>query len=204
MIKLYGHPFSTCTRKVLMTLAETGTPFEMTVVDFATGEHKKEPHLSRQPFGRIPAIDDGGFHLYESRAIARYIAEKATSPLIPKDIQTRATMEQWISVETSEFSGHAMKFIYEHIFKRPQDAAVLESAGKSLATTTQVMAKQLDKQPFIAGADFTIADIGYMPYIDYMMKSPAKDIIEKHASVASWWKRISERPTWKKASEGSR
>jgi hypothetical protein len=41
MLKIYGNPMSTCTRKVLMTLAETNTPFEMTVVDFSKGEHKQ-------------------------------------------------------------------------------------------------------------------------------------------------------------------
>ena len=40
MLKIYGNPMSTCTRKVLVTLAETNTPFEMTVVDFSKGEHK--------------------------------------------------------------------------------------------------------------------------------------------------------------------
>ena len=49
MLKIFGHPASTCTRKVLMTLAETNTPFEMNVVDFAKNEHKAEAHLRRQP-----------------------------------------------------------------------------------------------------------------------------------------------------------
>jgi len=145
MIKLYGSPLSTCTRKVLMTLAETSTPHEMNVVDFATGAHKKEPHILRQPFGRIPAIDDEGFQMHESRAIARYIAEKTKSPLIPANIQDRAKMEQWISIETSEFATHAMKFVYEHTFKRKQDQAVLDSAATALKTTLGVMSGQLAK-----------------------------------------------------------
>ena len=83
----------------------------MNVVDFAKGEHKQEAHLRRQPFGRIPAIDDDGFELFESRAIARYLDEKAGGKLVPRDAKARAQMEQWISIETSEFSGHAMKFM---------------------------------------------------------------------------------------------
>jgi len=55
MIKVYGHPMSTCTRKVLATIHENNIPHEFTVVDFAKGEHKMEPHLSRQPFGQVPA-----------------------------------------------------------------------------------------------------------------------------------------------------
>jgi len=198
MIKLYGHPMSTCTRKVLMTLAETNTPYEMHVVDFATGAHKKEPHLSRQPFGRIPAIDDDGFEMYESRAISRYLAEKAKSPLVPSDLRARATMEQWISIETSELYAHAMKFIYEHVFKRPQGAEALENARKALETTARVMNAQLAKTPFIAGESFTIADIAFMPYFDYAMTTPAKEIFSPHAHLMSWWNKVAERPTWRK------
>src|SRR5690606_28531322 len=132
MVKLYGNPYSTCTRKVLATLAETNTPFEYTVVDFAKGEHKQQPHLSRQPFGQVPAIEDDGFALYESRAICRYLSEKAESPLTPRNPKERAKMEQWLSIEASNFTPHAMKFIFHHIFKRPQEEAALEAARTGL------------------------------------------------------------------------
>ncbi len=196
MIKLYGNPRSTCTRKVLMTLAELKTPFEMNVVDFTKGEHKQEPHISRQPFGRIPTIDDDGFEMFESRAICRYLNERANGHLVPGDAQGRAKMEQWISVETSEFSVNAMKFIYEHTFKRAQDPAVLEAAGKALTLTCSVMDKQLAKTDFIAGPTFTLADIGYMPYAEYLMGGPAKTFLTANPHVSSWWTRISTRPTW--------
>ena len=122
-MKLYGHPYSTCTRKILLTLAETNTPYELNVVDFAKGEHKQQPHLSRQPFGQVPAIEDDGFALYESRAIARYINQKVRGKLVPTDLFEHARMEQWISIETSNFSGPAMKFIF------PMNAATKWSIG---------------------------------------------------------------------------
>jgi glutathione S-transferase len=199
MIKIYGNPMSTCTRKVLMTLAETDTPFEMNVVDFTKGEHKQEAHLRRQPFGRIPALEDDGFEMFESRAMARYINDKASGKLIPGDAKGRAKMEQWISIETSEFSGNAMKFIYEYMFKRAQEPAVLEAAGKALDTTCAVMDRQLAKTPFLAGSDLTIADIGYMPYLEYAMATPAKDIFAKYPHLMAWWNKLSERPSWRKA-----
>jgi glutathione S-transferase len=198
MLKIFGNPVSTCTRKVLMTLAETQAPYELVVIDFTKGEHKHETHTRRQPFGRIPAIEDDGFEMFESRAICRYIDEKVKGNLIPAELKARAKMEQWISIETSEFSGHAMKFIYEHVFKRPQEPAVLEAAGKALAVTCGVMDKELSRKPFLAG-DFSIADICFMPYIEYAMGSPAKDVFAKHPHVMAWWQKISERPTWKKA-----
>jgi len=197
MIQLYGHPMSTCTRKVLTVLAETKTPFELQVVDFGKGEHKKPPHLARQPFGQVPAIDDDGFALYESRAIVRYINEKAGGALVPEDPKARARMEQWISIESANFTPHAMKFIYEHVFKRPQDAATLEAAGAGLATALGAMDARLAESPFLAGETFSLADVCFMPYFAYAMGTPAKDAIAKHPHVLAWWNKVSERPSWR-------
>jgi glutathione S-transferase len=198
MLKIYGHPASTCTRKVLMTLAETGTPNEFVVVDFAKGEHKMDANVARQPFGRVPALDDDGFQMFESRAMSRYLNERAHGKLVPADAQGRAKMEQWISVETSEFSGNAMKFIYQYVFGRPQEPAVLEAAGKALDHVLAVMDKQLAATPYLAGAEFSLADVCFMPYLEYLMPTPAKEIVAKHAPTMAWWSKVSARPTWAK------
>ena len=197
-MKIFGHPLSTCTRKVLMTLAETGTSHELTVIDFAKGEHKAEPYLARQPFGQLPALDDDGFVLYESRAISRYINDKAKGPLVPTDLRARALTEQWISVETSNFTPHAMKFVYHYIFQRKQDEAVLSAATEALQKCLTVMERQLATTPHLAGEAFTLADICYMPYIDYVMSTPGKEIFAAFPHVMAWWNRVSERPTWRK------
>lgn len=199
-MKLFGHPFSTCTRKVLLTLAETNTPFELTVVDFATGEHKREPHLSRQPFGQVPAIEDDGFKLFESRAIARYINQKVRGALVPTDLYEYARMEQWISIEACDFSGPAMKFIFHHAFHRPQSAEVLGTAGKALETALDVMDARLAVSIHLAGNDFSLADICFMPYVGYLMGSPLKETIARRTRVDAWWNRVSERPSWQKVS----
>jgi glutathione S-transferase len=197
-MKIYGHPMSTCTRKVLMTLLETNTPHDLQVVDFAKGEHKQEPHLARQPFGQVPTLDDGGFTLYESRAMCRYVNDKASGPLAGRDLQARANTEQWISVETSNFSGPVMKFVFQHIFQRPQTPEALATAGEQLDKALGIMDKQLASHTFIAGDTFTLADICFMPYIEYAMNTPAKERFAKHPHVMAWWNKISERPTWRK------
>jgi glutathione S-transferase len=200
MVKIFGHPMSTCTRKVLMTLAENDLPYEMNVVDVPKGESRQPAHLHRQPFGRIPAIEDDGFELFESRAICRYLDGKASGKLVPSDPKARARMEQWISIETSEFTPNAMKFVYAYIFKREQPADVMAAATKALETTLGVMDKQLATTPFLAGSEFTLADVCYMPYVDYAIGTPAKEILAKYPHVMTWWNKISERPTWRTAS----
>jgi glutathione S-transferase len=198
-MKIFGHPMSTCTRKVLMTLAETNTPHEFVLVDFAKGEHKQPPHLAHQPFGQVPALQDGDFEMYESRPMCRYINDKAKGSLVPGDLHARAQMDQWISVETSNFTGPVMKFVFHHVFKREQTPEALKTAGEQTTAALEIMDKQLAKHPFIAGDTFTLADISFMPYIEYAMATPAKDLFGKHPHVAAWWSKISGRPTWQKA-----
>ena len=199
MLKIFGHPMSTCTRKVLMTCAENGTPFEMNLVDFAKGEHKQHPHLDRQPFGQIPTIDDNGFTMYESRAICRYLNETQKGKLVPSDPKAKAMMEQWISVETSNFTPHAMKFIYHHILGKKQDDAVLEGAHKALETALGTMEAHLAKHPYFAGNELSLADVSFMPYVEYGMGTPLKDLFAKHPHFMAWWAKASERPGWQKA-----
>jgi glutathione S-transferase len=197
-MKIFGHPGSTCTRKVLMTAHENEAPFEFVLVDLAKGEHKQPAHLARQPFGQVPALDDDGFAMFESRAMARYIDGKAGGKLTPKDAQSRALMEEWISVETSNFSPHAMKFIYQYVFKREQTPEVLKLAEEKLELALTQLDKQLAKQPYLAGSDLSLADVCYAPYLEYLAPTPIAAKIAAHPHVARWWSAISERPAWRK------
>ena len=195
-MRIFGHPASTCTRKVLMTLNETRTPFELIVVDFAKGEHKQPAHLARQPFGQVPALEDDGFQMYESRAMARYIDGKAGGILTPKDAHARALMEQWISIETSNFAGHAMKFVYQYVFKREQAPEVLKTAGAGLDLAYRTMNESLATRPNLAGEACSLADIFFMPYLEYLSLSPAAAQLAEHPHVAAWWARLSARRAW--------
>jgi len=197
-MKIYGHPMSTCTRKVLTTLAETNTEAELVVIDFAKGEHKQPEHVARQPWGKVPTLDDDGFTMYESRAMCRYINDKAGGKLVPADARGRGMMEQWISIEYSYFTPPSMKYVYQYIFKREQEASVLETAQKELEVAMPVIEAHLAKHQYFAGAEFSIADITYMPYVEYAINTPAKDIYSKFPHFMAWWNRVSERPSWRK------
>jgi glutathione S-transferase len=197
-MKVIGHPASTCTRKVLMTMNETNTPFELHAVDLGKAEHKQPAHLAHQPFGQIPVLNDDGFEMYESRAIARYVDAKAGGPLTPKDVQGRAVMEQWISIETSNFAPHAMKFIYQYVFKREQAPEGLKAADAALDTAFRAMESQLSKHAFLAGDSLTIADICFAPYLEYLALTPTAAKLADYPRVTAWWARISERPAWRK------
>ncbi len=181
-----------------MTLLETQTPYEMNAIDFAKGQHKAEPHVSRQPFGQVPAIDDDGFALFESRAICRYLSAKANDALVPVTLRDRALMDQWLSVEQTNFSPHAMKFIFHHVFKRPQEQAVLDTAQAALELAFAALSKPLSTQPFLVGDKLTLADIGYLPYLELLPVTPVQSSLEKFPHALAWASRLRERDTWRK------
>jgi glutathione S-transferase len=93
VVKVYGAKSSTCTQRVLTALLEKNVPFELVTINLSVGEHKSEKYLKLQPFGKVPVLDDDGFILFESRAIAKYIAAKYTgqgTPLLPAEHDLKA------------------------------------------------------------------------------------------------------------------
>lgn len=138
--------------------------------------------------------------MFESRAICRYVNRKANGKLVPDDLPSQARMEQWVSIETTQFSGPAMKFIFHDVFKRPQPAEALEEARPKIDVALNVMEGHLSERPYLAGSEFSLADICFLPYFEYAMATPLKGPIEERSKVSAWWKRISERPSWRKVS----
>ena len=68
---VHGVPGSPYVRAALLTLEEKGAQYELAAM--ALGTLKQQPHLSRHPFGRIPAFEHDGWMLYETQAIMRYV-----------------------------------------------------------------------------------------------------------------------------------
>ena len=201
-MKVYGHPASTCTRKVLFTLAEKGADFEFVLVDLMKGGQKSAEHVARQPFGVIPVFEDGDYSLYESRAIARYLdAALPGTALSPADLKARGEMEQWISVEASYFSPQAMKAVMNiwraSMTGEQPDPAVVAEGKAGAARALDVLEKALVGRDYLAG-DFSLADISYAPYLQYLMDMGLGDIVTERPNVAAWWDRLSARPAWQK------
>src|SRR3979411_2371133 len=114
-MKVHGHPQSSCTRKVLVTLAEKGRRADLVVVDLFAHAQKSATHLARHPFGVIPVLeDDDGFVLYESRAIIRPLDATLDGPsLTPREARERARMDQWLSVDQSYVGPHTRALAIE-------------------------------------------------------------------------------------------
>ena len=91
-----------------------------------------------------------------------------------------------------------MKFIYHYVFKRPQEQAVLDAAQAALELAFSALSKPLATQTFLVGDKLSIADIGYMPYLELLPTTPVKDSLEKFPHVVAWSTRLRERDSWRK------
>jgi glutathione S-transferase len=205
-MKVHGHPLSSCTRKVLVTLAEKGEAAELIKVDLFTGEHKTSGHIAKHPFGVIPVLDDDGFMLFESRAIIRYLdarfPDKPLTPASPRDI---ARMDQWLSVDQSYVAPYTRALAVERILKkhqgRPADPANENAAEIALGAALGAIDRALEGRTFLAGEAFSLADISLMPYVASLPMIGAAHLMDDRSRLDAWWTRVRARDSWKRAVE---
>jgi glutathione S-transferase len=121
--------------------------------------------------------------------------------LTPPSLHDQARMEQWISVEGSYFSPPAMRAIMQLFYAKATggtpDAEVVAKgkadAGKALDVLDQALQGE-----WLAGS-FSLAEVCYAPYFQYLMDFGLGDVVTSRPHVAAWWNRIAARPAWQKA-----
>ncbi|XP_076884813.1 glutathione S-transferase APIC-like [Bidens hawaiensis] len=205
-IKLYGAVGSTATLRVKACLAEKGLEYEFVNVDMSKQEHKSPEFLSRNPFGQVPAFEDGDLKLFESRAITQYLAHtyavKGTD-LIIKDPKQMAILAVWIEVESQKFEPASSKLgwelAYKPMFGMTTDEAVVEENEKKLEQVLDVYELRLSQSKYLGGESFTLADLHHLPNIMYLMGTKAKRVFDARPHVSAWAADILSRPAWVKA-----
>lgn len=208
VVKVHGIPRSTCTMRVLATLTEKSVDFELIFVNLMKGEHKQPAFLALQPFGVIPVLQDEDLTLYESRAIARYVADKyqnqgASLYGSSSSIAARALIEQWLEVESQNYTPAAQPLFYQLVIHPmrglPTDDAAVEEALVKFEKVLDIYEQRLGKAPYLAGESFSLADVTHMPLTHYLMNQPkAAGAFQSRKNVMAWWDRVSARPAWKK------
>ncbi|RKG57748.1 glutathione S-transferase family protein, partial [Corallococcus sp. AB011P] len=143
-MKLYFHPLSGNSRRVLLVAAHLDIPLERIVVDLTTGKQREASYLGINPNGRVPVLDDGGFVLWESRAIMVYLAEKTPGQtLLPTDAQGRADVNRWLFWCSSHMAPANTVLVLENFVKQrtgrgPPDPAEVARGEALFAQTAPV------------------------------------------------------------------
>jgi len=170
MLIIYGSDLSGPANKVRMTANYLGLKYEYKKIDLRGGEQKKPEFLKINPAGKIPAIDDDGFLLFESGAIIKYLSDKNKSALYPHGLKERAAVDQWLDFITLHVGGAMQKITYNRVFAQRIGVAVDENSLKEgqafLARFLPVVEEQLSKNPCIVGKQLTLADIALLTILD--------------------------------------
>ena len=184
--------------KVHIMLEELGLPYTVVPVAIGKGEQFRPEFLAITPNHRIPAIVDpegpGGerFSLFESGAILIYLAEKAGSDLLPKDPATRYRCLQWVMFQmggVGPMSGQYNHFANYAAEKLPY---AIERYTNEVARLHRVLDKRLGESAYLAGPDYSIADIATFPWI----RNPDRRNVDlgQYPNVRRWHDAIAARP----------
>ncbi|HEX6396787.1 MAG TPA: glutathione S-transferase N-terminal domain-containing protein [Steroidobacteraceae bacterium] len=180
--------------KVSIALEELGLPYTMRPISLGQLEQKEEWFLKINPNGRIPAIIDhanGDFAVFESGAILIYLAEK-TGKLLPAEPKARSRVLQWLMFQiggVGPMMGQANVFFRYAPEKIPYAIDRYQRESRRLF---EVMERQLKSSPYIAGEEYTIADIALHSWVAGYEWSGVS--IEGLPGLTRWLDRVGARP----------
>ncbi|KAA3458404.1 glutathione S-transferase F12 [Gossypium australe] len=206
VVKVYGPIKAACPQRVLACLLEKEVEFQIVDVDLEAGDHKKPDFLLRQPFGQVPAIEDGDFKLFESRAIIRYYAakyEKQGTNLLGNSLEERAMVDQWLEVEAHNFNDLVYTLVFQLLILprmgKQGDTALVLSCQQKLEKVLDIYEQRLSTTAYLAGDSFTLADLSHLPALRYLVDDVGMwHMVSQRKHVNAWWETISNRAAWKK------
>ena len=153
--------------KISIALEEMGLPYTLRPLALSKLEQKEEWYLEINPNGRIPAIvdhDNGDFAVFESGAILIYLAEKS-GKLLPTEPKARSRVLQWLMFQmggVGPMMGQANVFFRYAPEKIPY---AIERYQREVRRLFEVMERQLANNEYIAGPEYSIADIALWSWI---------------------------------------
>jgi len=198
-ITLYGSPQSTYVRTARIAAEEKGISHDLQPIELADPNYRK-----LHPFGRMPAMKHGDTVLYETAAITRYIDEVFPGPkLQPTDAKARAEMTKWISASNAYLDGFFVrqvlieKFVKPRIFKQPTDEAVVAKAMPFVTQHFAALDSELGKRPYLAGSEYSLADMFVAPIVFYAQILPeGQQVLKGKDNIGSWFGKVSARKSF--------
>ena len=174
---LYGGE-RTRAASVVWYLEELGIAYEYKKLDISAGENKKPEYLAINPMGKVPALVDDEFSIWESGAILWYLAAKYGQ--IPSDLATQGETIQWILFANSTLANG---LFLEN--RREQEMPRL------LTPLNEI----LQENSYLMGESFTVADVAVGYYL-YMAKLLFNLDWQEYPSVLEYLERLSQRPAF--------
>ena len=200
-MKLYDGGRAPNPRRVRIFLAEKGIEVPLLPIDMVAMGHKSDEMTGRNPLQRLPVLElDDGTILTESVAICRYFEELQPEPaLFGRGALGKAQIEMWNRrMELTLLSAVAAAFRHVHPAMKEWEVPQVPEWGeankpKAIAFLS-ILDRELADREFIAGDEFSIADITGLVAVDFM--KPARIAIpDELANVLRWRETVSARPS---------
>ncbi len=196
MLIIYGSDLSAPAIKVRLTATYLGIEHKWQLVNLREGEQKKEWFLKINPIGKVPAIDDDGFCLFESNAICKYLCEKNASVLYPKDLKKRVVVDQWIDFVTLHIGANFMPVVYNRLFAplrgQPVNEKAITDGLEFLKQYFPIIEKQLSQHQYIVSQEMSLADIVLLALLE--PAEMARIDLGPYPKLASWRTGLKKQP----------
>jgi len=191
MLTIIGKPTSINVRKVLWTCVELDLPF-------ARVEWREE-HAALNPNRMVPVLVDGGFVLWESNAICRYLcAREGAGALLPLDTHARARVEQWMDWQATELNN-AWRYAFMSLVRNSAahtDPAQVAASVAAWNRHVGILDVQLAATgAYVAGEHVTLADIVIGLSLNRWSMTPMDR--PDYPQVAAYLARLAERPGYR-------
>jgi GST-like protein len=197
MIELYYWPTPNG-HKITLFLEEAGLEYKIFPINIGAGDQFKPDFLAFSPNNRMPAIidrdpADGGdaITVFESGAILQYLAEK-TGKFLPTDIRGRKTVMEWLFWQMGGLGPMAGQ---NHHFGTYAPEKIPYAITRYVNETNRlygVLNKRLEGRKFIAGDDYTIADMASYPWI--VSHEKQQQDLNDFPNLKRWFAEIEARP----------
>ena len=200
-MKLYDLPPSPNARRVRIFIAEKGLDIPVVPVNMMTGENQSEEYLAKNPLGKMPLLElDDGTCIAESAAICRYLEEmNPEPPLLGRDAVDRALVDMWhrrmefeLLIPMITIFVHTGEMWKDRVTQIPE---LVEVTTKNVQASMEWLNQELEGKEFIAGEDYTVADIAAQCAFVMGKAALGIRIPEGLNELNDWWARVSARPT---------
>ncbi|KAI2606303.1 glutathione S-transferase [Hypoxylon fragiforme] len=204
-IVVWGHDMGPNPLKVHIVLEELDIPFDYKIISFS--DMKKEPFLSINPNGRVPAIEDPntGVTIWESGPILEYIIDQydKENKLSYDTLAEKYQIKQWIAFQISgqgPYYGQAVWFSRVHHEKLP---SAIERYTKEMERVRSVLELHLSRSPsgWLVGDKMTVADLAWVMWEQIgtlILLFQDIHLEGKYPHYDAWYKKLLERPTVRK------
>ena len=156
--------------KVHILLEECALPYKVTAVDIGSGDQFKPEFLAISPNNKIPAIVDSDgpdgkpISLFESGAILLYLAGK-TGRFLPGDTRGKYNVMQWLMFQMGSVGPMLGQAHHFRIYAPEKLGYAIDRYSNEAKRLYRVMNDQLARSRYIAGPDYTIADVAIFPWL---------------------------------------